>query len=362
MTLIALTLLVLASLAHGQFEVSNVVVTATEVRCPLFDYLAGNLTIQTTQNSADIIIGANGLSSNFKEVIILKAHGVEVGRFQDNQFVGPAFFTSYILPLPGKTDLTIDMGAGSTHFSGNIDFGGAAITGGFHVDSSFVIVSPNIIGAIRTIAPIVGALTIDASAVSSLTRLVIPDVVSLDTIVFNGHPATLTQKTLVAPTTDSLSPSPGNPSILMGPLKMQGDINMNGFCLYNTACLNLSSPVDIEGTHKTQWSGVWDSPLTGDVRFHRRGHTVSMFVPQVIGLGNNPGIISMDTKLPDDLRPVADTRLVISMVEGGDVFGTAIAYEDGSLWIGAGAGLNPFTPPGLFKIGWYRFTMTYDVK
>lgn len=360
--------IIIASLlcvAYGQIEMSAVIISATEVRSPLFTSLVGNLTIRTIQNSSSIILSANGQSDNYAESISIEAHGVEVGRFTDNQFAGPTFYTNYIAPLPGKTDIHLNAAAGSTHFVGNVDMGGAAVTGGFHLDSSFRISPPTLFGSLSFFAPAVGGITIDASASTGTLKVSIPELPSSDTFVFNDLPANLSQKNLIAPTADSLNPPEGVSAILMGSVKMQGDIDMNGFCIYNTACLNLSRTIDI---HRTTWSGIWDEPQKGDIKVDTSLTTVTLFVPGVIAplaSGSRfPGDIpSIDTFLPEELAPSAYTSLIIRVINDGyDAFGVAVIDIDGSLKIGYGPGLNP--PHGNHNkyAGWHKFTIVYDIK
>jgi hypothetical protein len=72
-----------------------------------------------------------------------------------------------------------------------------------------------------------------------------------------------------------------------------------------------------EGTHTTTWSGIWASAQSGNFNFTRIGNQVTLHFIDVFSTANTADVISMDTALPDRLKPVADMRGIWLILDNG---------------------------------------------
>lgn len=72
------------------------------------------------------------------------------------------------------------------------------------------------------------------------------------------------------------------------------------------------------GTHNTNWSGIWASPVAGNINYYRTDKVVTLVFPaDVTGNSNTASIASSTVNLPARLRPASSLPNVVRVFDNG---------------------------------------------
>lgn len=90
-----------------------------------------------------------------------------------------------------------------------------------------------------------------------------------------------------------------------------------------------------EGTHTTDWSGVWGAfTHAGNLDWSKVDDLITLRFPEVLETASASGKISAATVLPASLRPTLEQRRVLlSQDNGAEIIGIIKIGTDGSLVI-----------------------------
>jgi hypothetical protein len=81
-----------------------------------------------------------------------------------------------------------------------------------------------------------------------------------------------------------------------------------------------------EGTHSTNWTGIWASPIAGNIKYVRIGKVVTLTFPEVLGTSvEGATFVTAVTVLPSRLRPTTSATAY---------FIPCILVQDGSSFAG----------------------------
>ena len=74
-----------------------------------------------------------------------------------------------------------------------------------------------------------------------------------------------------------------------------------------------------DGTHNTTWSGIWISPVTGNISFIRIGKIVSLYFPDIVAVANISSNFQATTNLPTRLRPTSFISFPVRVKDNGNL-------------------------------------------
>ena len=151
--------------------------------------------------------------------------------------------------------------------------------------------------------------------------------------------------------------TPGQVNII-GDLDVVGDIT-----LPSTGATASALNFYAEGTHTTNWTGIWSSDQAGNIKWTRVGNMVCLTFPSVRATSDG-SVASIDiaTVLPTYLRPTDNSVAAVPLIvnAGAGAFGVAVISTSGviNVYIDAAFGTFSGTSSGT---GFRNFSITYSV-
>lgn len=117
-----------------------------------------------------------------------------------------------------------------------------------------------------------------------------------------------------------------------------------------------------EYLHTTDWSGIWASNVSGDIKITRNGRVITISTPDVLANSNSSNIIDVATVLPAKYRPAIAISGVLRAVDDlVNKFGTWKIFTSGAIQISCGPALsNTFAGAGNTS-GFISFSATYKI-
>lgn len=142
------------------------------------------------------------------------------------------------------------------------------------------------------------SLTLTAANPASASRtLTLPDPGGNDSVVYLALNQTLTNKTLTSPTLTT--PSLG--------------VATATSVTFGTTALNYYE----EGTHVTNWTGIWAAPQAGTLSFVRVGKSVTLTFPDILSTASVATFITNSVALPVSIRPSVKNDFPVRITDNG---------------------------------------------
>ena len=93
-------------------------------------------------------------------------------------------------------------------------------------------------------------------------------------------------------------------------------------------------PISQNGSHTTNWSGIWESAQAGNIKYQRLDNQVSILIPDTSTTATTAAYITMDTVLPVSLRPTAEQCFPLRIVDNATIaLGQIKIATDGNVYI-----------------------------
>lgn len=141
------------------------------------------------------------------------------------------------------------------------------------------------------------------------------------------------------------------------------NLTTNELNAYNGIAWTSLSGGPAEGTHNTDWTGIWAADQTANIDFQTIGSWVHLSIPATSAVANTSATITNVTALPVSLRPAATERFVLRGTDNGITsFITVTVNTSGVITVGAGPSQAVYTgASGGGNSGFDRLNVSYKV-